>query len=352
WSKNGWLEPLEEMAAADGDYDLDDLVPMTRSYLSAEGTLFATPIYGESQCLMYRKDLTDSMGIVVPDAPTWTEILALARQLHGQSVDGKTLTGTTMRGIAGEFITPMQPMVLTYGGRLLTPEWQPTLTEEPTLAAISDYVKLLQETGQPGVATAGFTESLASMSQGTSALWVDSTVAGSTLEDPVQSSVAGKLGYALAPHADTDFGGNFWSWGLSILTSSKQKEATWRYLSWATSLDYLTLVAEDTGWSSVPPGTRQSLYEIPEYVEANPNAEITLKSFELGSAPDADIILKPTAPGRPVSFFAHPNWWDVVLKMTAPLSAAVADGSSAEAAVQAAQVATEEAMKQSGMWNG
>jgi sorbitol/mannitol transport system substrate-binding protein len=352
WSKNGWLEPLEEMAASDDAYDLDDLMPMTRSYLSADDLLYGSPIYGESACLMYRKDLTEAAGLIIPDAPTWTEVLALARELNGQSIDGKTLTGTTMRGIAGEILTPLLPMVSTYGGRILAPDWAPTLLEEPTLTAITDYVTLLQQTGQPGVATAGYTESLASMSQGQSALWIDSTVAGATLEDPSQSTVAGKLGYALAPHLESDFGGNFWSWALSILSSSKQKEAAWRYISWATSLDYLKLVAEDTGWTSVPPGTRKSLYEIPEYVEATPNSQITLKSFELGSAPDSEIILKPTAPGRPVSYFDHPNWWDFNLQMTAPLTAAVADGTSAEAAAEAAQVAAESAMKQSGMWNG
>lgn len=352
WSKNGWLEPLEEMAAADSAYDLDDLVPMTRSYLSADDTLFGSPIYGESACLMYRKDVAEAAGIQVPEAPTWAEVLELARRLDGQTVDGQTVTGTTMRGIAGEILTPLLPMVSTYGGRILDPQWRPTLLEEPTLTAIKDYVSLLQETGQPGVATAGYTEALASMGQGRSALWIDSTVAGATLEDPAQSTVAGKIGYALAPHAKSDFGGNFWSWALSILSSSKQKEATWRYISWATSLDYLKLVGEDAGWATVPPGTRTSLYDIPEYVEATPNADITLRSFDLGSAPDSEIILKPTAPGRPVSYFEHPNWWDFNLQMTAPLTAAVADGTSAEAAAEAAQAAAESSMKQSGMWDG
>ena len=102
----------------------------------------------------------------------------------------------------------------------------------------------------------------------------------------------------------------------------------------------------------MPPGTRKSLYEIPEYVAATPNAAVTIKSFELGSAPDSEVILKPTAPGRPVSYFDHPNWWDFNLQMTAPLTAAVADGSSPQAAAEAAQVAAEAAMKQSGMWDG
>lgn len=352
WSKNGWIEPLEEMAAADKSYNLDDLMPMTKSYLSADNKLFGAPIYAESACLMYRKDLTDRQGIVIPEAPTWPEILQLARQLNGQSLDGKTVTGVTMRGIAGEILTPLLPMVSTYGGRILAPDWAPTLLEEPTLTAIQDYVSLLQEAGQPGVATAGYTECLASMSQGQSALWIDSTVAGATLEDASQSTVAGKMGYALAPHMDSNFGGNFWSWALSILSSSKNKEATWRYLSWATSLDYLKLIAEETGWATVPPGTRKSLYEIPEYLEANPNAQVTLKSFELGSQPDSRVILKPTAPGRPVSYFDHPNWWDFNLQMTAPLTRAVADRSPAREAAAAAQAAAEASMRQNGMWNG
>ncbi|MGC4153072.1 MAG: extracellular solute-binding protein [Propionicimonas sp.] len=352
WTQNGWLEPLEQMAAADSAYQLDDLMPMTRSYLSADNKLYGAPIYAESACLMYRQDVLSKLGITVPEAPAWPDMLNLAREVHGTQFEGKTLTGTTMRGIAGEILTPLLPMVSTYGGRIVAPDWAPTLLEEPTLQAITDYVSLLQETGQPSVATAGYTESLASMGQGQSVFWIDSTVAGATLEDPSQSTVAGKLGYALAPHKQTDFGGNFWSWALSILSSSKKKEATWRFLSWATSLDYLKVVAEDSGWATVPPGTRQSLYDIPEYLKATPNAKVTLKSFELGSAPDSEVILKPTAPGRPVSYFDHPNWWDFNLQMTAPLTAAVANKTSAAEAAKAAQAAAEAAMRQSGMWKG
>ena len=72
------------MAAADAACDLDDLSPMARSYLSADNMLYASPIYAESACLMYRKDLTEASGLVIPEAPTWTEVLQLARQLNGQ----------------------------------------------------------------------------------------------------------------------------------------------------------------------------------------------------------------------------------------------------------------------------
>lgn len=349
WSGNGWLEPLESMASEDSGYNLDDLIPMTRSYMSSDNQMYGAPIYAESACLMYRKDLTDSLGIEIPQAPQWDEVLDLARALHGESIDGRSLSGVAMRGMPGEILTPVLPMVSTYGGRILAPDWAPTLTESPTDQAIIDYLRLLQDTGQPGVANAGYTDCLASMSQGHSAMWIDSTVAGASLESPSESSVAGKIGYALAPSNVSDFGGNFWSWALSILSSSQKKEATWRFLSWATSADYLRLVGEEIGWERVPPGTRQSLYAMDEYLDATPNAEVTLESFRLGEDESA-VILKETAPGRPISYFDHPNWWDFNLQMTQPLNEAVASGSDPAAAVQAAQAAAESAMRQSGMW--
>ena len=35
--------------------------------LSAEGTLYAAPFYGESSMVMYRKDLTDAAGVTIND---------------------------------------------------------------------------------------------------------------------------------------------------------------------------------------------------------------------------------------------------------------------------------------------
>ncbi len=80
-------------------------------------------------------------------------------------------------------------------------------------------------------------------------------------DEPEESKVADKVGFALAPDTGLGKRGNWlWSWNLAIPAGSKKVEAAQKFIAWATSKDYLKLVAEKDGWANVPPGTRTSLY--------------------------------------------------------------------------------------------
>lgn len=349
WAKQGWIQSLTEYAT-DPAYKIDDIIPTTRSFFTYEDEFYATPIYAESQNLMYRKDAFEKAGVQLGESPTWSETIAAAAKLNNVAIGGKKLAGLAMRGAAGEVLVPLQPMIHTYGGRIVDENWAPTLTEPEAASAITDYIKMTQANGQKGIGNAGFTDVLTTMGQGDAAMWVDATVASQTLENPDNSSVAGKLGYAMSPHNVTDFGGAYWGWGICMVNTSKKKDLTWKYLSWATGPDYPKIVADAKGWTSVAPGVRQSVYDNPEYVKATPNAQITIDSIKLAGS--AKIVLKPTAPGRPVAYFDYPNWWDVMLKFTAPISSAIAKKSDPAAAVKAANDALGQALKQSGYWKG
>jgi sorbitol/mannitol transport system substrate-binding protein len=70
------------------------------------------------------------------------------------------------------------------------------------------------------------------------------------------------------PVVETEQSGWLWSWNLAVPSSTKQQDAAVNFVKWATSKDYIKLVGEKIGWSNVPPGSRTSTYEIPEYEEA------------------------------------------------------------------------------------
>jgi sorbitol/mannitol transport system substrate-binding protein len=93
-------------------------------------------------------------------------------------------------------------------------------------------------------------------------------VAAGLLEDPESSEVAGKMGYVHAPVVETEESGWLWSWNLAIPETTQNREAAVEFVKWATSKEYHQLVGEELGWSRVPPGARNSTYEIPEYEEA------------------------------------------------------------------------------------
>ena len=80
-------------------------------------------------------------------------------------------------------------------------------------------------------------------------MWIDATVAGGMLEISKQSKVVGKIGYAPAPIAATPNGSHWlWSWAFGMPKSAKQPEAAEKFAAWATSKEYIALVAADEGW--------------------------------------------------------------------------------------------------------
>ena len=76
WGAKGWLTPLDDFAD-DAAYDLEDVFPLVRNGLSAEGSLYAVPLYSETSFTFYRTDLFEKAGIEVPtEQITYTEFAA------------------------------------------------------------------------------------------------------------------------------------------------------------------------------------------------------------------------------------------------------------------------------------
>src|SRR4029077_19185156 len=70
----GLLKDLAPMAKADKTYNYKDLIPAVRNALSANGHMYASPFYGESSFLMYRKDILAKAGVAMPLHPTWQQV--------------------------------------------------------------------------------------------------------------------------------------------------------------------------------------------------------------------------------------------------------------------------------------
>ena len=132
--------------------------------------------------------------------------------------------------------------------------------------AITFYVDLLQQYGPPGSSANSFNEILALYNEGKCGMWIDTTIAASFISDPKQSKVADKVAFAQAPTMVTPKGANWlWAWSLAIPVGSQKVEAATKFITWATSKDYINLVGKDVGWGNVPTGTRKSTYANPEF---------------------------------------------------------------------------------------
>ncbi|MFN4154440.1 MAG: ABC transporter substrate-binding protein [Paracoccaceae bacterium] len=341
WGKQGWLVSLNDLPA---EYDVDDLLPAIRGGLTVEGELYAAPFYGESSMVMYRRDLMEAAGLTMPDAPTWEEIKTAAAAMTDRSAEQY---GICLRGKAGwgENMAFLTAMSNSYGARWFDENWKPQFDSEAWKATLTDYLALLNDYGPPGAANNGFNENLSLFQQGKCGMWIDATVAASFVTNPTDSTVADQVGFALAPDTGKGKRGNWlWAWSLGIPAGTQKVDAAKAFVAWATSKDYLEVVAAKEGWANVPPGTRASLYANPEYQKV-PFAQMTLDS--INSADPNNPTVDPV-PYVGVQFVAIPEFQGLGTAVGQQFSAALAGTMTAEAALAAAQTLVTTEMTRSG----
>ena len=343
WGKKGWLKELKP----DASYDVDDLLPAMRNGLSVDGKLYAVPFYGESSMLMYRKDLTDKAGIKFSDRPTWEEVRTAAEKINDPKagVYGICLRGKPGWGDNMAFITTM---VNSFGGQWFDMGWKPQLESKPWHDAVTFYVDLLKKYGPPGSSANSFNEILALYNEGKCGMWIDATIAASFITDPKQSKVADKVAFAQGPYTATQKGANWlWAWALGIPAGTKNTEAAQKFVTWATSKEYINLIAKDKGWAAVPTGTRKSTYANPEFMKAAKFAEAEKKAIDSANPNDSTL---PKSPYVGVQFAAIPEFQAIGIAVGQQMSAALSGKETVDQALKAAQAAAEREMKKGGYY--
>ncbi len=341
WGSNGWLVPLDDLSE---EYDVDDILPAMAGGLSHDGTLYAAPFYGESSMIMYRTDLMEEAGLEMPDAPSWAFIAKAARAMTDREndINGICLRGKAGWGEGGAFITAMAN---SFGARVFDEEWNAQLDSREWNDTLTFFVNMMEDSGPAGYATNGFNENLSLFQQGKCGMWIDATVAASFVTNPDDSTVADKVGFALAPDNGMGVRSNWlWAWALAIPAGTQKEDAAKQFIEWATSKDYIELVAANEGWANVPPGARTSLYENANYQEV-PFAKMTLDSI-LSADPNNSTV-DPT-PYVGVQFAAIPEWAGFWTEVSQEFSAAYAGQQTVEEALEKAQAIVNDAVEAAG----
>lgn len=334
WARNGWLLDLEPHIAATPGYDRDDIIGTVRSSLTHRGRLHAVPFYGEGSLMMYREDLFEQAGLRMPQRPTWEEIAEFAARLDDKAA-GRS--GICLRGLPGwgECLSPINTVLHAFGGRWFDPEWNAQLTSPEVRRGVGFYVDLLRRHGQVGASGHGFTECLTQFSQGDAAMMYDATSAAGTLEDPADSAVAGRIGYVRAPLGPAKPTSWLYTWALAIPSTCERPQDAWKFLAWATSKEYVRVVGRRKGWQSLPPGSRTSTYQLPEYQRAaGAFAEPSLEA--IGQADQNHPAVRPV-PYIGLQFLGIPEFVDVGTLVSQQLSAAIAGNKSVDEALQQSQ---------------
>jgi sorbitol/mannitol transport system substrate-binding protein len=335
YGRAGYITDLTRMAASDTAYEPDDIIPSIRNALSYDGKLFASPFYGESSFLMYRKDVLRAAGIKMPAHPTWDQITAIARKINRPGMAGICLRGKPGWGELGAtFTTVLNTLGGTWWSAKPNGSVDKAMVDQlPFRKALQFYVGLVRDAGEPDAASASYNECLAQYLNGKVAMWYDATVAAGLLEAN-GSPVKGNNGYAPAPVERTRASGWLWSWALAIPTASANRGLAWRYISWATGPQYIEQAGPRIpgGWAAIPPGTRRSTYELPGYRKvARAFARPTLQAIESAPIDDPGTSKRPGIPG--IQYVGIPQFQDVGNQCTEQFAAVISGRETVDSAL-------------------
>jgi len=282
--KAGWLQPLDDFIKdpklTEAAWDPKDFFASFTKAATVDGQQIGVVINSETSLLAYRKDLFGQFKVKVPTS--MKELEETAKFFHGKEVDGKKMVGITLRGKGAAATSQWVDFLYSFGGSWTNAQGQSNLAAAGSIAAFKFYGDLLKNYGPEGGPMLHWAESTSAFMEGKAAMIYDANVFKSLYENPKESKVAGKVGYAVIPAGPAGSVPHVSNWSLSINKNSPpdRQKAAWLFLQWATSKEH-SLGAMPAG---VPAG-RAPAGNSAEYKAKDAQPDWTansLKSFEMG----------------------------------------------------------------------
>jgi multiple sugar transport system substrate-binding protein len=277
--ENGWLWSVDDLQQNEKLTDpsllaLGDFFPHFLDVFRSHGKLWGLPLYGESLLLYYNRSELKSVGVTA--APN---TVAALDQVCKLITDAGRMAGIAMRGtVQNADVYNFLAWLYGFGGSWIDSQTMEVGLGQPeAVAAATSWGHFMRDYGPPDVANYYWTDVLAALAHQRAAIVLDSSGFGPSLEDRTQSAVAGNVGYAplpeqvgpdkapLGPRATNGrLGYSCAPYALSVARSSKQPEAAWLFLQWATSPPVLLASSQRTRHADAP---RQSVVASPRFAE-------------------------------------------------------------------------------------
>ena len=233
--KAGWYEPLnkylEDKTLTAPDYDWNDFTATAKAAVTQpDKTVSALPSFVDPDILYYRKDIFAQKGLTPPK--TLAEMESLAQKLHDPK---NKFYGFVARGLKNANASPFAYIVFAMGAEYLTPDRKSALGSPAWVQGIEYYSRMLRQYAPPGVVNFNWSECSSTFMQEQVAMYFDGVNFATQFEDKEKSKVAGKVGYTLLPAGPGGLHTCMFTSGMSISTQSRNKEAAWFFVQWATN---------------------------------------------------------------------------------------------------------------------
>ncbi len=319
----GVLLPLETLIARSrSQVEPEDFLDIAYAQSRHHAHQLGLPIQPHPELLWYRADLLAADGLRPPR--TTEELLQVARRYHKPEAGQYGIVWNGQRGQA--FGQQMAHFYAAFGQPLLDEQGRPTLNTPQGVAAARFALELLK-VSPPDVVNTAWDQRSRRIAQGTAVMTYEWGARAYLVEEAPASTVAGKIGYAAAPHAPgaapvTPIG----TWSLGIPANIGPREAlAWRMLSWLTSRQVLTVLARH-GSGGMP---RKSLLRDPEFVRRYPAFSVVDQLSQAGQLQD---WMRPAVPQWPrLAEILGTTYHDMLLGQLTPEQAAAQAQHQAEA---------------------
>ncbi|MET9195250.1 sugar ABC transporter substrate-binding protein [Streptomyces olivaceus] len=250
FSAQGALEPLDGRlteSSLNGKLN-KDMVESVKAAGGGDGTLYSVPSSANNGVLYYRTDLFEKAGLDEPT--TWDAFYAAADKLTDK---GKNAFGYTIRGGSGSIAQAFDAM---YGQSGITSFWdaekKTTVNDPKNVEALEKYAALYKKVTPAADVNNDFAKMTAQWDTGTIGM-VNHNLGSYT--DHVKALGTGKfrgIPQPVGPSGKRVQVSNPVD-GLGLFKSSKNKEAAWKFIEFATSKEQNSRFNESAG--QVPSNT-------------------------------------------------------------------------------------------------
>ncbi|TFE23790.1 ABC transporter substrate-binding protein [Cohnella luojiensis] len=127
WAKKGYYASLDELIAAQPDFNKDDVIQTFLEQGKVDGKQYFLPMYGTTQVMYYRKDAFEKSGIKPEELTTWEALGKAAATMTVKSGDKTTFYGWEPMWGAENMIDA----VYGKGGSILSEDGKTVLIDSP-----------------------------------------------------------------------------------------------------------------------------------------------------------------------------------------------------------------------------
>lgn len=255
------------------------------------GEIMNQPLLGNVDIFVYRKDIYSKLGLAVPK--TWEEVLSNGKKIKD---GGAAKYGGVFRtqGTPGAYAMSYEFQALmnsTGGAWFQKPGTNYTpVASSPAGVKAATLLREMAQLGPSATTTVGQAQAIAALQAGDAGQSYLVAASAAQLEDPANSNVAGKIGYAPLPpdpSGRSSSATGLWSLAIPAGLAPERAKAALDYIKWITSQKAMTLF---TQYGGIP--TRSDAYDAPSLSGATKEALAAVQQTA------KDLPETPTSLGR------------------------------------------------------